>query len=395
MIYKMKIEPITFVHIGSGQEIDFFSYIILDKTFYRINISNFYSKLKKLENKEKFASILDKLSSKNKEELKKGRQDFRELLEKGIKYLKENAEKNKGIIIYQAKIDDELYQKYIEKKDEFENQFIVYESMRTGLDFLQYIPGSSIKGAMRTALLSYIINNLGLLKDDFKAKGRLKDGKDYEGFILGNYFYDYEKDKIKRNIQKDPFRVLQISDTSFFDKDSTLITESKNYHMKRNKFGEFNIYTEYIMQGKLAEFELSINTDHFNDKYDGIMKNTIKNKEGRNIKFKEFFTIENIAKACNEFYLDKLENDYNKFYNNINEAQQKIKIIEKQDIKKSIDPNKKEFLIRLGKFSQFECITMDNLRNDPGKLKSRNLVLYNGMYYPAGWAKITWEEFKK
>jgi len=112
MIYKMKIEPLTFVHIGSGQEIDFFGYIILDKVFYRINIWNFYNKLKKEEDKKEFSIILEKMSSTDKEELRKGRIEFREFFENCIKFLQDHPEKSKEIIIYKGLVDDEVFEIY-------------------------------------------------------------------------------------------------------------------------------------------------------------------------------------------------------------------------------------------------------------------------------------------
>jgi len=199
----------------------------------------------------------------------------------------------------------------------------------------------------------------------------------------------------EKNIQKDPFRALKISDTSFFDKDSTFITETKNHCKGKNDFNQFNIFAEYIMQGKNAEFTLSIDENHFKEKYSGIMKSTMQNDNRKDMEIRQLFDIKKIAKACNDFYFDKLDNDYRNYFNQISIIDNKIKIADKEKIKNEIHTNKNEFLIRLGRFSQFESITMDELRKDPSYPVSINLVLYNREYYPAGWAKVTWEELKK
>lgn len=393
MRYKMTIEPITFVHIGSGSEIDPFNYIIIDKTLYRIDIAKFYEKLKSDKFKDKFEKLIEEMSNSNianslnnevKEKFIQTKNEFINFLQEGIETLLKNPEKQKGIILYRARVDENLCENYKLNIRNFENQLLIEESMHRLPDYAQYIPGSSIKGALRTAIVSYIINDLQFERSDFPFNDmenknfKKNPGRACEQEIL-NYF---------NNIQKDPFRVLKISDTEPFNKDSIFITQTANYH-KNNKeieqFLNFQIITEYISNGYSSSFILDINENFLGTDIKAISPES-KKKNNRNIKFKELFNIEKIAEACNKFYMDKLENDYNNYFQQIID-----KLIDKEEIKSKVDTKNNEFLIRIGRFSQFESVTMDKLRESDELLHTRMLVLFNNKYYPAGWAKVKWE----
>lgn len=412
MRYKMTIEPITFIHIGSGSEVDILNYAIVKDTFYRINISSLYEGLKD-KPKSEFENIIEKLSniSPNNNDYKEIRKKYIEFLEKGINYLEKNPEKQKGIILYKVKVEKEVQSSYESNIEKVNNQFIINETMHSLPDYKPYIPGSSIKGAIRTALISYLVNELKLEKSDFPYKTNVLDytkdpGKSTEGEILDYYYKNnqekYKKNKkgeivnyfIYKNIQKDPFRALHITDTEGFSLSSLIINQTFNYNTIKKTLLSINILNEYIMQENCSTFILNINEELFEDQInkkqiDAISKNSmIKNDKSK--KIKEIFNIKTITEACNKFYFDRLNEDYSHYFNN-----QNLKIVTKDEIVNKINTNANEFLIRIGRFSQYESMTLDNLRekNDL-KFHSRMLVKYNNEYYPVGWAKIKWEELK-
>ncbi len=387
MKYKMKIEPITFIHIGSGNEIDFFNYLITDdKTFYRIDCANFYDKLKSENDKKKFAEIISDLSNtspENKEEYSKLRKNYLDIINKAIEFFKRKPEKKKGIILYEGKVGDDVYNDYKMHIDDVNNQFIINEAIHSASNYGLYIPGSSLKGAIRTALLSYIINKLNLEENEFNIDRREAKkfiGRAYEGEIL----------KFYKGIQKDPFRALRIFDSDTFKIDSSIILENKNFNIEntkdKRKLG-FKSFNEYIShEVGYSTFEIDINDTLLHENFEGISQRS-KAKGEKSIKFKDLFNIDKIKEACNEFYLTRLEEDYEKYFSKIEKTG--IKILDKKEIEEKIDKNKNEFLIRIGRFSQFESVTIDKLR-DKLDLHSRMLVNHNYLYYPVGWAKISW-----
>ncbi|MFN3411980.1 MAG: type III-A CRISPR-associated RAMP protein Csm5 [Exilispira sp.] len=393
MRYKMTIEPITFIHIGSGREIDIFNYTIIDNTFYRINISNFYEILID-KDKKKFEEIIDKISKTSPQDNNyiDNRKELLEFLESGIKNLEKNPEKQKGIILYKSNFDEDFGNKYktdLSKTDliKADSQFIISEAMHRLPDYKPYIPGSSIKGAIRTALISYIINKLNLQRTDFNFQNydyKKNPGKYVEKNIL-NY---------NETIQNDPFRILQISDTEGYDYNSLTIKQTYNYNKKNNSVLSINILNEYIMFNNAIKFHLIINEKLLGDginnhsKFDSISKKIgIRNNISNT---KDIFKIEVIKNACNEFYTDKLNNEYKNYFRNIN---QNLNIIAKENIEQRVNKDNNEFLIRIGRFSQYESMTLDNLREkDNYKFNSRMLVKYDNQYYPVGWAKIKYEE---
>lgn len=392
MRYKMTIEPITFIHIGSGSEIDILNYAIVEDKFYRINISNFYEGLKD-SSKSEFEKIIEELSniSPNEDNYKDIRKKFLDFLKKGINALEKKPEKQKGIILYKAIVDNAVRQKYLEDLDNVNSQFIITEAMHRLPDYKPYIPGSSIKGAIRTALISYISRSLRFERRDFAFENR--DNRDYqrnpgrsaEGEIL-NYF---------KNIQRDPFRILCISDTESFSENSLIINQTFNYRNNAGLLNKFSIFNEYIKFENESSFILTINEKLLADRINNVPIDAVSKKskeKNRNlINMRDLFTINTIKQACNDFYFNKLDNDYSEYFSNNN---QNLRIISKNDIASKINRNANEFLIRIGRFSQFESMTLDNLRENKN-LNSRMLTKFNDWYYPVGWAKIKFEELRE
>jgi len=95
-----------------------------------------------------------------------------------------------------------------------------------------------------------------------------------------------------------------------------------------------------------------------------------------------------MAAACNRFYREKLEMEHRKFYRNSS-----LERFSKALIDMVMEKN--AFLLRVGRFSGVESVTLDEYRNPktPGKKgkwgTSRNVA--EGMY-PMGWVKVTVEE---
>ena len=159
-IYQVEATCLTPVHISSGDEIKSWEYIVTDdKTFYRLDLFAFFKK------------IIDKNPDKVWALLEEGN------LIKIRNFIYSQREKLSGILektyLYKNKVSDkfyELYEKNIsdQQKHEESNQLIIKEFIRSNNE--PFIPGSSIKGALRTAL-----ENSGYKEENFYRKFQVKD----------------------------------------------------------------------------------------------------------------------------------------------------------------------------------------------------------------------------
>ncbi|MGL4976970.1 MAG: type III-A CRISPR-associated RAMP protein Csm5, partial [Cetobacterium sp.] len=202
--------PLTPIHIGSGHELLPYNYILKDEIYYKIDISEIYENLSE-ENQLKFN-----------EEIQKGMVSFRA-------YLNEMYDEKYGFI-YKGKASKKFTYTYNSKlrgsgKSYEENQLIIKEFIESLKG--KYIPGSSIKGAIRTAYLSEMAENIEyklgrkdsktapfvLLSDDGKfqitnKKQVSEKAKELEAKILN---------LTNLNPKADPFKNVFVGDTFNID----------------------------------------------------------------------------------------------------------------------------------------------------------------------------------
>ncbi|MBP8992079.1 MAG: type III-A CRISPR-associated RAMP protein Csm5 [Spirochaetes bacterium] len=392
--YKIRLRPITFIHIGSGTTIDSLEYTFISSEFYRININQYAERIRGNYQKE-FVDLIENLT---KSDYKNARKEFINSLNENVKYLKKNN-KGKGIISYIEDVCEDFGEIYNKSLDNIENQMLIEEMVRSPSSNMPYIPGSSLKGAIRTAILSYIINKAGLKKQDFNYNygnsNREPKDNEIQAMLLGYY-----------DAKSDPFKSMIITDSSIFAEKASIILSTYNYSINRKKKGKEAIMPMNILKEYIRRRTSENNVDDFSVDFKMIIKeemfhysDNIK-KESRYFKnIESLFTKESISEACNLFYFNKLELDYSKYFKDIDKT---INLFSKDSIENEVDKNSKnEFLIRLGMHGHFESKTMDEFRDPSGNkliknknLSSRMLVLHKNFYYPIGWAKCTIEEIK-
>ncbi len=187
--YKIKI--LTPVHIGSGEELDPFSYVIRDDKLHFLNRDLF---IEYLDLEGKYEQFLEVCSSKSHTAIIPIR-----------KFIMANftSELSRGTI----EVADVVAEEYREKIDAVSNverdgskiinMLAIKAMIHPGADPDAIIPGSSLKGSIRTAILDYIVKN----QNNKKRKGTKVNGKNLENIIL-----EY------RDMSDDPFKALKLSD---------------------------------------------------------------------------------------------------------------------------------------------------------------------------------------
>lgn len=390
-IYKIKIEPLTAVHIGSGN-----SLLPIDYTLVNPNNST-EKRYVKFSTDKIINSILESGSAQQKQELQNTSdlndinalaKFFRKYFYLGIEY---DSKITKDFLnLYSAKINSGFFENSLEI-----NQILHHEAK-------PYIPGSSIKGAVRTAILNQALMDLPQesydelleMAENEKQRDLKKSGR-YEKKIQNKALLMLSVKNID-DAKLDPFRCVEISDCEFSARNQ-LVARMEN--AKIDKFKKelcsesMQIIAESI-PGKLADcktasdFTIRINEDLQNIE---LPNGFCINKQ---------IDLQEIISACNFFFKSQFNKEYKKFYQVAYENVDKI--FELKKIIDSIPENSEtEFLLRVGRWSQIEYVTFENnFRNPKTPTKkgrempfgtSRTVLNYDGQYLPMGWCKCTVE----
>ena len=201
---------------------------------------------------------------------------------------------------------------------------------------ISFIPGSSIKGAIRTAIVShYALQNPDLSKHSLKNhKGR------YDAQVL-------EKKLFGENPNKDVFRFLQIGDAYFncptiATKVHILNSYYNNWHFKQ----ESSHLVECIAQEADSEFRLKINTEL-------LQKNNPVNKT-------DFLEMKQLFNIINQHTLRLLEKEKD-FWQEDDNVQETAFENYMENINRLIEIckncNEKETVLRIGFGSGWDFIT--------------------------------------
>lgn len=252
---------------------------------------------------------------------------------------------NKGII------DKSILNKYKVKainKSANLNGKEIYRTMRNMQG--TYIPGSSIKGVIRTAILyDYVLKKgIDYLK---KAIGFAQGNRKFsvDDYII--YFTNAEKNikdgKFKRNIQGDPFKFLIVRDVNMVENEVVIYDETI-YDV--SKFITGNIL-ETIKEGDYTEsFTFEILADEKNTK-------ALKNREDYNIDLINYFNEKEILRVLYQFSNDVIEDEIEYFKqqnNKLFNSKEVVKKLEEIKEKNSMDSP----VIRIGKGKGYKSNTI-------------------------------------
>ena len=340
--FKLRCEVLSPIHIGTGEEIDPLDYIVKGERLYRLSFERFVTDMTESE-RTAFEGILDKGNL----------LEIRKYVEECI-----NVERN---TLYSIEVSTPIITLYNAKRGDIQNQLLINPFIRTESVSMPLMPSSSIKGAIRTAVISKLASNSVLPKPkDFREEN------EFESTVLG---YKDGKD--------DPFRGIKIRD-KILGNDSTIIREIRNVSKKDGRLQSNNMQiicevSHSSLTGKTVEFETEVSFD------DALFSTRFLSKT---------LTRELIIESCTDFYRDKMEKEHEKFYKN-----SEVEKYSKQLLSTTLDNN--SFLVRVGRFSGVESVTLDNYRNPkpPGNKTtwgtSRNLAESR---YPMGWIKVTVNE---
>ncbi len=196
-----------------------------------------------------------------------------------------------------------------------------FQIMRTAFDSLSgevYIPGSAIKGAIRTAVLN--LRNNGRAFPNFKGKSR----------SLEEYLLEFDF----RHTESDPFRLIKVSDFFPVGKAKTRILYAIDRKKKQSKFEARAPYQ--IIEVVEAETRFIGTVSVFDSFPHGPVKKPV--------------TSEEIRTALHTFYGK--------------EKQREDRELENVGIKPApVDINGRRIPLRVGRHTGAECVTVEGHRN--------------------------------
>lgn len=361
--YHMTLTMLSPVHIGTGEEIDPTQYVIQqDKNghifFYAIDFPRF------------LADLDDR-----------GRDEFNKAVDQGgTVYLRKfvaSRFKPSCHVRWTANANPELLDAYNRGLTSDSSQLIVHPTTRDAATGRAYLPGSSIKGAIRTAWVSA----KAAVYSGGENLERIGD-RDFEPEVLG--YMDRSRGGRRGEIRADPFRALQVGDAMLCEASNTVdpvrIKRRGAEAARSDPSGIQMFYdaTFCLVHGETitAEGRLTVNErlagtpgprDHWSFQYcvAGGM------------------TAGELLKACNDFYRPKLHDEVKAFM----EVDPDLAPIGRALVKLADETPGGEALIRLGRFSHFECVTVDRYRKAPkrGSGATRSMACGDT---PLGWARI-------
>jgi len=345
----VNLSLLTPLHVGTGQDLDPFSYVIDGDRLFFIDlirwINHFPDKalLDKMMETDNFAAV-------------------RTFIAKNI------SAKDFAVSAVAIECPELLttYRNAIERQDP-RNQVLIRPVMRNEINGHPYIPGSSVKGAIRTALANRFVKKAGVTSADDR---RVRGMPDYNEKIFGR-------------IKDDPMRWLKIGDIPLGD-ESSVIIEAKEHSRDPKKIatpkGFFEVVRGLSQIRQSIAFPLSFSLAPFR-----LHDQTV--------------DADYIIDSLNRFYIPKYMEEYKKFY--ARTGMEKVREILAPVMKRIESMKTNEALIRIGHFSHIECVTLDEVRK-PATRKDRSgnplpwgttRTLANGLH-PFGWTLLEFTDLK-
>ncbi|MDI6814652.1 MAG: type III-A CRISPR-associated RAMP protein Csm5 [Dehalococcoidales bacterium] len=333
-----ELTPLTPLHIGSGETLDPYEYVIFDDKLYQFSPEQLLMKLS-YDEQERFV----------------------DLVENNLKELQHFLQQRKELVTplcpYPIPVTDAARQTYNEQLRNPRADLTLYPFIKTTRK--PFIPGSSLKGAIRTAML---YNKAPKPVKESNGKRLEAQNFGYARVVKGEYRGE--------NIGDDPFKSFKISDSQTLP-GVTLLALVKVHTKRRN-----GVWREDISM--LREIALSKFFFNFEQRFIHFvqLKEEFSHYDTKLMKFE----MDKIITVCREFYGYHLREEQKYLANLPPAAAFYDQLIQWE---KGLHDN--SFIVRFGWGSGFDAVTVNYARERPERKRSRRLA-EGGV--PLGWAQI-------
>lgn len=338
-VYRFRATPLTPIHVGDGSSLAPEDYLIEGDHLIQFNRAATLRDMKP-ETRRQLEERLD-------------RNDFQaaqEILRKSVQ-----PRHHRCWIQIGAESKADLLKAVGNPLDPVVRQRAVQGFVRNPLTGQPYLPGSALKGAIRTAVVnSFTQKHLASIKQAVAPMLENSSQRRNAWKMLETEALNFEF----RQLQEDPFRLIKVSDAEL---PANRTRVDKVWPVKRDGKEDtkgIQMHFERLLSRgdgiEDGEFTIELELDE-------LAAGDARVKVGRRLDF------EMIRLACNSFYTGRILAEQRRFFA---DAQPPERIYGAQGLIK-INPDKvlvakgiqeRGLLLRVGRFSHFESLSVDNLR---------------------------------
>jgi len=340
--FIFKAEALTPVHVGAGREIDPCEFVLKNDRLMRFNP----------------AQVLNDLdvSARQQFEMLSARVDLKALQV----FFGEHAKPERHALGWVG-ASREFIREFESNAENPSRSFLVQMMPRNPHSGQVYLPGSSLKGSIRTGVVNHFTNRVPELKSQVhgavrdaekKDKGKVLEQKALNRIVKGRD--DRERDEIDRDV----FRLIDVEDM-MLSSEGTVISRAFTWNPHKEGSEQIQMWYERLKSrsdGEGLSFQVRL---HIDEK--AMNHPAVKQSMGRVLDLKT------IVKACNAFYWKRLQAELDKFWpGNGHPTRQAIyKTMAVQDSTGRLVVHQVDYprmLLRVGRFSHFESLSVDELR---------------------------------
>ncbi len=371
---RIRLTPLTAVHIGTGRTLNKLEYSVRPRKEGLPAFLRYYPDM-----------VIESLDD-------KGMREFVRLADENrlgelASFFDANL-KNKTLW-YLGSTTPKFYIEYQNRLNDFMNRLEIEEQYRAPGQKHPVIPGSSIKGALRTALLNSRVEVI-----QKTAPGV------FNGFLNSRDRFDskFQKEILRfTNPNDDPFRMIRVGDCPIDPRETQLVGQLFQYKPFRRDgvyFDSTALYAEVIrgvMTGcdQSAEFEIK-QADTIASAVVPPRSRALRDREGKPL-FQKKVTVQEILEAADAHYYGYwFYEEFNKFYNEAEDVAIRNAADKLADLVEELH-EKGHYLVRIGRWSHVESVTVKGLASPRGRHgygKTRTLLEYEGSYLPMGWCSL-------
>jgi|Deesub1362A_J573_1020465.scaffolds.fasta_scaffold18463_2 CRISPR-associated protein Csm5 len=349
--HRLRLSVVTPVHVGTGQELSPLDYVIRGERLYVLDQRAFLAALSPADREKLKLAVLEG-------DLVKIRDQIYQLAREPERYSRA-----------QARVGASVKEQYHDKRDKLGPKLAVYPHLRGGSEWRPLIPGSSLKGAIRTAVLEALVQDKHDLRQRRWSKNDKKAGRKLEAAILGHP---------PNRFDQDPFADLVVGDVSL-PAECTRVLEVRNLDTRTGASSSFFLAYEVVTlePERTVYLEVGIRERH------GV-------KEGR----RPLPSLKEMLEMCRQYYLKRVVREQRMYeQTDQDHAVRWCKLIAEDAGGLA---SGRGCYLRLGRFSQREYHTLEGVTGSEGAGVTRNLVLHeiqlgdriNRMWTPMGWVYL-------
>ena len=251
-----------------------------------------------------------------------------------------------------------------------------------------FIPGSAIKGAIRTAMLDAVVQmapsgrqqQLSSLASEVRRERQPgKQNSLEQKFQATALEYAHRRNKYGSDLNYDPFRQLALSDAP--------IPAGETY-IERMQIVKIGQTDQADPRGILMHRELTQSQVVYQNPEQFLVTELrlfpqLADAQWGECRLENRFTWSEIARCCHLFYRDRFQQEIQEH------VRHPVVRARLQAAMEAIQPG--ECLIRLGRHSHFECVTIDSAYTSTPKRGAGKTRTFADGLVPLGWAKLAVE----